>query len=226
MNQSIGDQTRVGDLQADVRSNYGAGIEKSAKEPGSDSKKVPKENRDEVTSQALKTLPKPINLDGKSIHNRAEEDDDPPFEMAPIENRRCCRRTGDVEDHIDINLDSVGKNLLVLSFTLMQLVSVFVTCLKFSQFYQRNCSPVAYQPINAFDISIDTILIASTGAAIFLKFVSIVCLSLAFDEYQNLGSNISYLFTALISCTALSCLVAPLYTFDHAQCVPSNFLVP
>ncbi len=82
-------------------------------------------------------------------------------------------------------LESRGssKRFLVLSFSLMQLATVLVMCLQFHQFYSRNCSPAAYKPMEPFGLSIDSVLITSTALAILLKFVSMVSLSLALDEY-------------------------------------------
>lgn len=47
----------------------------------------------------------------------------------------------------------------------------------------------------------------------------------ALDEYENLSSNCSYFLSAIMMSLAPSCLLAPLYTYDHYYCMPRNFLI-
>ena len=61
--------------------------------------------------------------------------------------------------------------------------------------------------------------------AILSKFASIVLLSLALDEYQNLNSNGTYLIFSVYCCLAPTCLLIPIYTYDHVKCIPKNFVI-
>ena len=68
-------------------------------------------------------------------------------------------------------------------------------------------------------------IMVNSALAILLKFGSIVCLKIALDEYQNLSANGFYFIWAINFCLAPSCLTAPLFAFDHQNCMPRNFLI-
>lgn len=61
--------------------------------------------------------------------------------------------------------------------------------------------------------------------SICLKFASVVCLRIALDEYQELNSNCSCFVFAILFSLAPNALMAPMYTYDHTNCAPKNFLV-
>ena len=69
------------------------------------------------------------------------------------------------------------------------------------------------------------IFVVCLGLAVVLKFKSIVCLRLALEEYQNLNDNKWYFLFALVASTAPNALMAPMYTYDHDNCMPTNFLI-
>jgi len=62
--------------------------------------------------------------------------------------------------------------------------------------------------------------------AIVCKFGSIVALRLALEEYQNLNQNGTYFTYAVLMTLAPSSLLASIYTYDHDNCMPVNFLLP
>lgn len=76
-----------------------------------------------------------------------------------------------------------------------------------------------------FNYNYDLSLQVNVIVAIVLKFGSIVCFSLALDDYQNLSANGSYLIYAMYCCVAPSSLLAPIYSYDHVRCMPKNFLL-
>ena len=63
------------------------------------------------------------------------------------------------------------------------------------------------------------------GISVVFKFASVVCLRLALEEYENLSSNASYFLSAIMMSLAPSSLLAPIYTYDHVNCMPRNFLL-
>jgi hypothetical protein len=77
-----------------------------------------------------------------------------------------------------------------------------------------------------FDINYEQIIQANVVLSIILKFGAVVCLRIALEEYQNLSSNTSYFLFAMMFTLAPTSLLAPLYTYDHVNCMSKNFLVP
>lgn len=69
------------------------------------------------------------------------------------------------------------------------------------------------------------IFVLTVLLAVVLKFASIVCLRLALEEYQNLSANGIYFFYAIVASVAPSALLAPIYTYDHDNCIPTNFVL-
>ena len=67
---------------------------------------------------------------------------------------------------------------------------------------------------------------ANVIASIVLKFGSTVCLRLALEEYQNLSSNTSYFIYSMMMTVAPTSLLAPIYTYDHVNCMSKNFIMP
>lgn len=61
--------------------------------------------------------------------------------------------------------------------------------------------------------------------SICLKFASVVCLRIALDEYQELNSNCSCFVFAILFSLAPNALMAPMYTYDHTNCLAKNFFV-
>jgi hypothetical protein len=60
--------------------------------------------------------------------------------------------------------------------------------------------------------------------AIVYKFISIILLFMALDEYQMaINSNISYFVASIFLSLAAHPMVAPLFTYDHEVCRPTNF---
>ena len=134
-------------------------------------------------------------------------------------------------EHVELNLDDCGKHFLVLSFFLLQLASICTFCLNFYQFYIRSCNPAVYKlgrPLDliGLDIDMDKVLMANVIASIVLKFGSAVCLRLALEEYQNLSSNTSYFVYSMMMTVAPTSLLAPIYTYDHVNCMSKNFIMP
>ena len=134
-------------------------------------------------------------------------------------------------EHVELNLDGCGKHTLVFSFLMLQIASICTFCLNYYQFYSRTCNPVVYRlnkPLytGGYDISYDRILQGNVVLSIMLKFGAVVCLRLALEEYQNLSSNTSYFLFAMMFTLAPTSLLAPLYTYDHVNCMSKSFLVP
>lgn len=73
--------------------------------------------------------------------------------------------------------------------------------------------------------SYNTGLSFNLALAILSKFASIVLLSLALDEYQNLNANGTYLIFSIYCCLAPTCLLTPVYTYDHVRCMARNFII-
>ena len=72
-------------------------------------------------------------------------------------------------------------------------------------------------------MSYDLSLQANMILAIIMKFGSIVLLSLALDDYQNLSANGTYFIWSIFCCLAPSSILAPVYAYDHVRCMPRNF---
>lgn len=79
-------------------------------------------------------------------------------------------------------------------------------------------------PFTMTNFNYDFTLQVNVIVAIVLKFGSIVCFSLALDNYQNLSANGSYLIYAMYCCVAPSALLVPVYSYDHIRCMPKNFV--
>lgn len=75
------------------------------------------------------------------------------------------------------------------------------------------------------DISIEKVFEVNAVVSICLKFASVVCLRIALDEYQDLNSNCSVFTFALLFSLAPNALMAPMYTYDHEECMAKNFMI-
>ena len=68
-------------------------------------------------------------------------------------------------------------------------------------------------------------MVANVIISIIFKFASVVCLRLALEEYENLSNNSSYFLFSLMTSLSTSCLMAPIFTYDHVNCMPRNFII-
>ena len=66
---------------------------------------------------------------------------------------------------------------------------------------------------------------ANIVISIMFKFGSVVMLRMALEEYENMSKNASCFLTAIMLSLAPSALLAPIYTYDHVNCIPRNFLI-
>ena len=245
-NQSVGGLTRVGD--ADVRSNF-AERTTIKKNRGSGAHVEPEQisEKQMIKAKGIKELPERLASEGSSQNQKLlvhEPDDnkqpngiwdkfgDKSKVMPdPVVDEEDEESDG-VIDHIEINLDKCGKNVLVLSFAIAQIGILAVFKLLFDEFQERECNPAVYK-LNPDVFSLhpyislyyDKILMANFAMAIVYKFGSVVCLWLALVEYENLGSNGSYFVSAMLMAMVPSCLMAPMFTYDHVNCMPRNYLI-
>ena len=113
----------------------------------------------------------------------------------------------------------------------MQFASIFTFCLFYYQYYTHTCNPAVYkiEPDNMFldlaRLTYDTGLQVNMVLAILSKFTSIILMSLALDEYQNLNANGTYFIFSIYTCLAPTCLLIPVYTYDHVRCMPKNYII-
>jgi len=143
----------------------------------------------------------------------------------------CCKKKQefdpDLVEHVEIHLDGCGKHGLILVFSLMQFSSIFTFCIFYYQYYIHTCNPAVYlvsdelplSKIMSYDLSLQINMVL----AIIMKFGSIVLLSLALDDYQNLSANGTYLIWSIFCCLAPSSILVPVYAYDHVRCMPRNF---
>lgn len=73
--------------------------------------------------------------------------------------------------------------------------------------------------------SFQSVITANVVLSIMLKFTSVVCLRIALEEYENLSSNANYLSSSLLASLCTNCLMAPVFTYDHVNCMPRNFII-
>ena len=102
------------------------------------------------------------------------------------------------------------------------MASIATFCLYFYQFWTRECNSAVYKFIIP---NIERYLYVNFGISVVFKFASVVCLRLALEEYENLSSNASYFISAIMMSLAPSSLLAPIYTYDHVNCMPRNFFL-
>ena len=134
-------------------------------------------------------------------------------------------------EHVEIHLDGWGKHGLTFVYSLMQFATIYTFCIFYYQYYTHTCNPSVYRIeeqnvfVNMLGLKYDLGLQINVVLAILSKFASIVLLSLALDEYQNLNSNGTYLIFSIYCCLAPTCLLIPIYTYDHVKCIPKNFVI-
>ena len=147
---------------------------------------------------------------------------------------RCCRRKNpddDLIEHVEIHLDGFGKHGLTFVFSLMQFATMYTFCIFYYQYFTNTCNPSVYtlnknnKYLDMLGLSFDSGLVMNLVFAIVSKFASIILLSLALDDYQQLNSNGTYLIFSIYTCLAPTCLLTPIYTYDHAKCMPKNFVI-
>lgn len=85
--------------------------------------------------------------------------------------------------------------------------------------------PQPFQTEMNVKMDFGVMMVFSVLVAVVLKFASIVCLRLALEEYQNLSANGIYFFYSLVASAVPNALLAPIYTYDHDNCIPTNFLL-
>ena len=157
LNHSIGENTNIGDIQGEGRSNYGGAIERALIKKGKDydpfvaqkQKKrsaTEKYNRDDIAIHGEKTLPQPGDID-RPIPIRSRIDR--PNKLIKIPNRSykgCCHclkkkkpkpieHDNDIVEVIEIELDTCMKNAYVFAYTLQALNCIYITCILFYSFY-------------------------------------------------------------------------------------------
>lgn len=142
----------------------------------------------------------------------------------------------DLIEHVETHLDTCGKHALVLAFALMQIATLGTAAVYYYSFMAAECNPIVYNISNPFEdepfksmginINYQFLLTVNCLTAIVCKFGSIVSLRLALEEYQNLNENRTYFVYAILMCLAPTSLLASIYTYDHDNCMPVNFLLP
>ena len=142
----------------------------------------------------------------------------------------CCWRSDDPEE-VEIHLDNCGKHSIVFVYLLMQLSSITTFCILYYQFFKHECIYSAYKmtdpvkTMTGLDLSSEKVFQINSVLSICLKFASVVCLRLALDEYQDLNANCSLFTFAILFTLAPNALMAPMFTYDHDECRPRNFML-
>ena len=133
-------------------------------------------------------------------------------------------------EHIVINLDTCGKYSLITAFAALNLGTLAAFCIQYYSYTLNECNPSFYklpQPFIDAGVNIDYEGAIGFGLAlaVILKFSAIVNMALALEEYENLSENGAYFIYAIACSTAPSALIGPLFTYDHENCLASNFVL-
>jgi len=154
-----------------------------------------------------------------------------------VKSRGCCgfgksqeEEDDELMEHIVINLDTCGKISLITAFAALNLGTLAAFCIQYYSYSLNECNPAFYrlpQPFKENGAEIDYGVALGFGLffAVVLKFAAIVNMAMALEEYENLSENWHY-FLYSIACTAApSSLLGPLFTYDHENCLASNFVL-
>ena len=96
------------------------------------------------------------------------------------------------------------------------------SCIFYVQYYNKECNPAVYTHTYP---AMSAILLCNVIISIMFKFGSVLMLRIALEEYENMSKNASCFLFAILLSLAPNTMLAPIYTYDHLNCMPRNFLI-